>query len=171
MAPKQRWQVVAEQLSSRATAPSPGQIAIARKLGLTLRADTPSYVAAVELRGALSEELAVSKGYRAYAGEIEYLHLLEDELGLPRSPFEAGDSKDLVSAWTNARWATRAARKLEELKPEVGDVLTTDKGGQTVEGVLSSITDDGALFFKGGRSLLLPAAPSDDRRAGRGSGP
>jgi hypothetical protein len=152
MPTKPRWQVVAEMLAKEAASPTPAQLAIAKKLGLTLAADTPSYVAAVELRVALSEELAVSKGYRAYAGEIDYLHSLEDELDLARSPFEPGDSRDLVSAWTSSRWAIRSARRLEEIKPELGDVLATEKGGQTVEGVLSSITADGALFFKGGRS-------------------
>lgn len=155
-ASKPDWAVVADALDSFASKPTAKQLVAGRALGLQLNSDTPEAVAAVLLQREVADSLPSRRPRlrsEATEGDVSYLHELEDELEISHSEFAPGDDAAIVLAWVRVRWAQRSARDLRTLKVEKGDVLNVRQGRELLPGIVSSISVDGAINFKGGRRL------------------
>lgn len=144
--PRSRWRLVADKLESLTAAPSEEQKGLATAIGISIPADVPAPVAAVILRDALSSVLLQSVGGKADIPEA--LTDLEGELGLTTPAYLTTGSRQEISAWFHARYMLATARGLYELQPELGDVVS-GHSGTSENRVISSIGDNGRVYFKG----------------------
>ncbi|WP_411699023.1 Shedu anti-phage system protein SduA domain-containing protein [Conyzicola sp.] len=144
--PPSRWTEIADKLDAMSAAPTSEQIQVSNRLGITLRGDLPAPVAAVVIRDRLSS--AIFQGTGRAADIPEALTELEEELGIEASAQLVTNTRDEVSAWFAARYMQMTARGLRALMPEPGDVVAGHIGA-VERRVISSISDDGHINFKG----------------------
>jgi len=141
-----RWEQVALQLEAAVNGPSEEQRAAADALGLSLPERVPAPVAAVLVKNHLASVLLEGLGRRSDVPES--LVELEAELGISENAVLTTGSAVEVSAWFAARYMVMTARGLRDIRPDIGDVVTSTAwpGEQRV---ISSIGDDGRVYMKG----------------------
>lgn len=166
----ERWKDVAERIESHVSGPTDEQSAVAGALGLELPGGTPAPVVAVVLRARLAE--ALRENLRSGVDVPETLERLEADLGISdRSGLITG-TREEISAWFESRYMVITAKGLRDLKPGEGDVVTRpDNPAEHM--VISSISDSGRVYMKGGRGksawpnhLDLVSRSSDDSTHG-----
>lgn len=121
-------------------------MATASALGLTLPMNVPATVAAVVLRAHLAEVLMEDIGPEREIPDA--LSALEAELGVREAARLVIGSDAEVSAWFAARYMSMAAGGLASVRPELGDVVTS-QAWPGEKRVISSIGDDGRVYMKG----------------------
>lgn len=141
-----RWQQVAERLERLASGPSDEQLEFADSLDIDL-CGVPAPVAAVLIRSQLASVLRmkVSSGFEL---PDEYREL-EAVVGVAVPAELHTGSRAEVSAWYEARYMVLTARGLRNVMPQVGDVVSRCDAPTELM-TISSITDDGVVFMKGG---------------------
>jgi hypothetical protein len=142
------WSSIAANLQSASARPTTEQIELASRLELELAPDIPAPVAAVLLANELKEILDLP-GSRA--AEIpDSLTKLEAELEIQKPAELQLQTSQEVSAWFRARYMLKASRGLRDLKPEVGDVVTSSGWNPSENRIISSIRPkDGRIFMRG----------------------
>src|SRR4051812_13853613 len=140
------WERVADHLDQLASGPSIAQVQVATALSIPLSEHLPTPVAAVVIRQHLSEALLERR--REVVEVPAVLGEVEDELAVARTEVLLTGTRDEVSAWFAARYALKTSRGLRNLKPCVGDIVTSGgwTGGEQRE--ISSIGDNGRVYMK-----------------------
>lgn len=160
-------------LKESTKAASSAQLELANKVGLVLNGNEPHDVAGAMLEEHLKPLIWGSGVEDATARQYEYL----TDLG---ATFTSNTrfSKKVASAWIQYYLALKNVKELERLKPEAGlgvieryawvDVQTGLTRVSLTYFIVSSIGEDGRVFFKGGNgksawsSSLAKAKKSDD---------
>lgn len=141
-----RWQRVAERLEQLASGPSNAQLEVAEALGIDL-CEVPAPVAAELIRSHLAPALRI-KTTTGFELPDEFREL-EALVGVTVPAELHTGSRAEVSAWYEARYMLLTAQGLRAVMPRVGDVVSRfDAPNDHM--VISSITDDGAVFMTGG---------------------
>lgn len=141
-----RWKQVAERLERLASGPSDEQLEFADSIGIDL-CGVPAPVAAVLIKSRLASVLRikVSGGFEL----PDEFRELEALVGVAVPAELHTGSRAEVSAWYEARYMVLAARGLRNVMPQVGDVVSRFDAPTDLM-TISSITDDGVVFMKGG---------------------
>jgi len=161
------WHEVEKVLAAATTCVTAEQHELGELAGINLPSNTPKVVAAALLRVALAEQLGLVPSNALtdrYEGRIEALRRVSDPAIAPKTDEEA-------EAWLLYLRLLRRRESLIRLKLEEGDVVETNDG--TVAEI-SSIGEDGRVFFKGGRgfrawpdTISLIARRDDDSQSAR----
>lgn len=123
--------------------PTTEQLQLAELAEVRIPDGSPKIVAAVKLRMALAEELHLPHASPLSDRHENRLHILHRSWDPPIDP----DSDDEAYAWVEYLRLKRRRERLAELEINAGDVVKT-KNGELAE--VSSIGQDGRVFFKGG---------------------
>ena len=141
-----RWEDVACDLEAQLAAPTGEQRRVASALSVLLPPDVPSGVASVILRAALSTALLEDL---PLADDIpQVLWDIEDELSVRRTTKLITGTRVELSAWFAARYVLKTVRGLREVRPEVGDVVTSVSWGKGERRVISSIASNGRVYMR-----------------------
>lgn len=141
-----RWEQVADRLERLASGPSDEQLEVADSLGIDIWG-VPAPVAAVLIWSHLESVLRVKlpNGFEL----PDQFRELESQVGVTVPAELRTGSRAEVSAWYEARYMLLTARGLRDVMPKVGDVVhRLDAPADLM--VISSISDDGVVFMKGG---------------------
>lgn len=137
----------AVQVLEEATGPAtPEQLELARRTGVEVKSDTPRIIAAAQLRSALAKELYLSADEPVREWTKVQLGILQQATGLSCAPANEEEGE----AWVSHLRLVQRLKSLEEQKPSQGDVVHTAAGEPAV---ISSIGEDGRVYFKGGRGF------------------
>jgi Domain of unknown function (DUF4263) len=140
------WEDAVERLSDAVQDATPEQHALAKQIGVTIPKKTPAVIAAAILRSTLSKQLLIPVEAAIRDHFATLLKSLKKETSLSVKP--ANDEE--AEAWVEYLRLVRRKRCLEALKPEAGDIVDGPYG-EMVE--VSSIGDDGRVYFKGGKGF------------------
>lgn len=155
--PFRTWREADEELAAATGPATPKQQELGELADRPIPLHTPRIVATATLRLALAEELnlppprPISDRYKA---RLQILQRPSESSISPQTEEEA-------EAWVTYLRLVRRRESLSELKLREGDVVET-KAGEVAE--VSSIGQDGRVFFKGGPRIWLLARP--DLRCG-----
>jgi hypothetical protein len=138
------WEHATRKLEEETGPATPHQTALAKKVGVTFPARTPKAIAASLLRTALASELDLGLVRPVRHSTEHRLKALRRETKLAVKPA----NQDEALAWMVYLWQVRRKKLLLTLKPDTGDIVRLS-GGELCE--VSSVGDDGRLYFKGGR--------------------
>lgn len=141
------WATVADRLEALLIGPTATQLSTADALGLSLPADSPSFVAAVLLQWHLRD--AIGQTFRDVDEIPETLNDIEDELGVTRTSSLHTGTREEVSAWFEARYTLKTVRGLRELEPVPGDIVTSAGWVAGEQRVVSSVSSSGRIFMRG----------------------
>jgi hypothetical protein len=144
-----RWKVVADELDVSSSGPTAEQVALAAQVGVDLAPLTPAPMAAYLLRDPFRAPLELPTDKPANNGGYDYLQDLRNELGEPHDEEEVLTAERLTAEIRVLR-DRRSASHLRRLQPNVGDIITMYARSNTLVGEVSSIGDDGAIYFRGG---------------------
>lgn len=161
-----RWAQIAARLEALLQQPTDAQRTLADTLHVSLPANLPAPVAAARLRAALSDVLLEHA-----ATDVELPEVLEDieaELGITEPAHLTTYTRAEVSAWFQSRYMLMTARGLRAVRPEPGDVVMEHRVGKVLR-TISSVSEDGRIYFRGGRSswpnhltMVVRASEHDD---------
>jgi hypothetical protein len=161
------WHEVEKVLAAVTTCVTKEQQELAKLAGINLPSNTPKVVAAALLRVALAEQLGLVPSNALtdrYEARIEALRPVSGPAIAPKTDEEA-------AAWLLYLRLVRRRESLIRLKLEEGDVVETNDGALAE---ISSIGEDGRVFFKGGRgfrawpdTISLVARRDDDSQSAR----
>ncbi|WP_100485561.1 Shedu anti-phage system protein SduA domain-containing protein [Mycobacteroides abscessus] len=143
-----RWQQVADLLDASIAGPTDEQLKLAGDVGVKLPKGTPALVAAHMLRQHLDVPLALY--LRNYGFNDDHLDRLmeyakEANVTVPK---DIGGSGEL-DCWFRVVFAAQRARSLRELRLEIGDIVAKSTSGTVELFEVSSISDDGIVYFRG----------------------
>lgn len=141
------WELVASHLDALLGGPTDSQLETAQLLDVDLPASVPTNVAAVILRWHLRDALGLS--FRTVNSVPKVLGDIEDELTVDRTTDLITGTREELSAWFEARYTLKTVRGLRELKPEVGDIVSSGGWREGERRVISSISDNGRINMKG----------------------
>lgn len=144
--PFKTWREADEALAASTGAVTPKQQELGKQADTLIAPHAPKIVAAVMLRLALAEELNLPPQRPVsdrYESRLQILRRPSDPSISPHTDEEA-------EAWVTYLRLVRRRESLSELKLNEGDVVET-KSGDLAE--VSSIGQDGRVFFKGGRGF------------------
>jgi hypothetical protein len=155
------WREVVKLLDAATGHATPKQQKLGKMANKPIPPDTPRIVAAAMLRIAFAEELNLSSSNPIsgwYTSRLQSLRLPSDP---PISP----QTEEEEVAWVAHLRLVRRRENLARLELNEGDIVQT-KDGEIAE--VSSISQDGRVFFKGGRGfgswpdLISVVAQKDD---------
>lgn len=142
-----RWKIVAQNLQTLTSGPTPAQTSTAEALSLKLGKRVPAPVAAVVLKHHLAAALLEHRQTDAEIPDV--LAEIEAELRLSPTKRLITGTREEVSSWFAARYMLKTARGLRALKPSVGDIVRQAGWKAGEQRVISSIGDNGRIFMKG----------------------
>lgn len=145
------WPPALEAVRASIGPPSPELVDLAQRLDVEYDSNWPNMVVVAALRDRVDPLLHERPIEAPTERQEDYLWTLAREVGLvvdaPRTLREA-------SAWIDFLLATRTAAVLSEMKPNRGDVVDkvrVSPGGENgSRHVISSIREDGLVYFRGG---------------------
>ncbi len=155
------WREADEVLAAATGSVTPKQQELANFVDRPIPPHTPSLVAAATLRLALAQELALPANRPVSDRYREWLQILRR----PSDPAISPQTEEEADAWVTYLRLVRRRESLSKLKLNEGDIVETN-AGEVVE--VSSIGQDGRVFFKGGRGfgawpdLVSVVAPRDE---------
>jgi hypothetical protein len=138
------WEQATRKLEEETGTATTRQTALAKKIGVNFPAGTPKLVAASILRVALTTELGLGLAQPVVDSTEHRLEALRRETNLAVNPA----NQEEAVAWMLYLWQVRRKRLLFALKPDIGDVVRLGDGDLCE---VSSVGDDGRVYFKGGR--------------------
>lgn len=145
------WQPALKAVGASLGPPSAELLNLAWRLDVEYDRNCPGMVVAAAVRDRVDPVLHDRPAELPTEGQEEYLSSLSREVGVvvdaPRTLREA-------SAWIDFLLATRTATVLAQMRPNRGDVVdkvrSTDRGEGGSRHVISSIRDNGLVYFRGG---------------------
>jgi hypothetical protein len=151
------WRVVLKRLSELTSLhPDERQLSMAEAAGIKIKLSTPRLVAAAVLKAALDEPLDLRQRERgelsAPSPELEedVRHVVE-RAGL--APVEPGTVVE-ARGWRRLGWLIVRREAIQSLRPVSGDIVQAWPHSDPQE--VSSLSKDGRLFFRGGRTSAWP---------------
>lgn len=144
------WRPALEAVRASLGPPS-GELAdLARRLDVEFERTWPAFVVAAAVRDRVDPLLHERPVQPPTEAQEDYLSTLSHEVGVvvnpPRTLREA-------SGWIDFLLATRTAAVLAQMKPNRGDVVdkfrVSEGGERGSRHVISSIRDDGLVYFRG----------------------
>lgn len=142
-----RWKAVYDELCSSAKGPSDAQFELAKKLDIELPRETPAPVAAAILSDHLAKELYLSATPFDDGDIPASLHELEKELNVKQTTKLHTRTRMELSAWYTSRYMLLRARALNQLRPDPGDVVTSEMWEKKETRTISSISSDGRIHM------------------------
>jgi hypothetical protein len=145
------WAPAFEAVCASVGPPSPELVDLAQRLDVKYGRNWPGKVLVAAIRDRIDPLLFHRPIPDPTDSQEAYLATLSREVGLvvesPRTLREA-------SAWIEVLLATRSAAALSRMRPNRGDVVDKIRGSSHGEDgsrhVISSIRDDGLVYFRGG---------------------
>lgn len=144
--PFKSWREAADVLATATGVATPEQQELGEQARVLIPPNTPKIVAAVMLRQALSEELNLPPQRPLsgrYDARLQILRRTSDPSISPGTDEEA-------EAWVTYLRLVRRRESLSALKLNEGDIVKTMAGDMAE---VSSISQDGRVYFKGGRGF------------------
>lgn len=138
------WRAAVKAIDTTIGSPTPKQKKLAAIAGISLPPTLPSIVAAAWIRTALSKEIRFDRLARARYDTVD---LIEEMWTGSKTRFTPPNTQEEASAWIEYLYLHKRRSSLKKLRPNEGDVVVTASGAY---GEVSSIGEDGRLYFKGG---------------------
>ncbi len=151
--PSKNWKDAVKRIRAASpTSPSKQQVQLASIAEIAFSSRIPALVAAARLRCELREVLDLhTQSWAPSDAQLNLLDRLFSEMGKKRPTVS---SIEEYKAWLQVIRFKQRAKFLQTLKLEAGDIVLRAHGDAPWE--VSSIGDDGAVFFKGGRCRAWP---------------
>ncbi len=144
--PFRNWHEADEELATATGPATPKQQKLGELADRPIPLHTPRIVAAATLRLALAEELNLPPPRPISDRYKTWLQILQR----PSDPSISPQTEEEAEAWVTYLRLVRRRESLSELKLNEGDIVKTN-AGEVAE--VSSIGQDGRVFFKGGRGF------------------
>jgi hypothetical protein len=127
---------------------------LAKLAGVSIPTSLPSIVAAARLRLALSEDLylenLVRPRFSSGRPRFDTIEYIREQWKGSRGIYVEPESQEEGRAWVDYLYLRRRRSALARLRPCEGDVVATPDG---TYGLVSSIGENGRLYFKGGHGF------------------
>jgi hypothetical protein len=141
--PIRSWREVDENLAAATGPTTLGQLALAEKIGIVIDPTLPHVVAAALLRVALQKDLSIALVH----SEVERFEERLDNLRREGDPEIKPTTGEEASAWIEYLHMVRRREALAAHQLREGDIVMTPNEELAV---VSSISSDGRVYFKGG---------------------
>lgn len=148
---KEQWQIAIESIQAEIGEPSVELLELATRLSLPISRDTPLPVAQSIVRRRLQQTLGLRKSGEPSEGSLEWLAILERETNselVGSEGYEVVDQQD-VKAWARVMSSKLLILRLQENQPKPGDIIQYLSPSDSFMGILSSVSKNGALQFRG----------------------
>jgi hypothetical protein len=144
--PHESWRDAVAQIQQATSTTTARQKELAKIARIELPASLPRLVAAARLQNALCTELGL--GDPAPANEIQH-EILEDLRSRDEADPLPADRRE-ADAWIECLRLKARCRALERLQIEAGDIVKVESSDDDRVEEVSSIGNDGHVYFKGG---------------------